>query len=325
MSHPRIPILLNPMAGSLHRSGLNDWLQAKQDYFDFIETTSVDDLRAQARRQADLGAAVVAVAGGDGTLMEAAHGLMGSETAMGVLPCGTMNVFAREIGVGSRRFDRALKAMLGTHRQSVDIFRVNEKPFIQLAGFGLDARVVKSVTPWMKKYLGAASHLLAAVKVSMEPLPQISVQLPTGEAFRGSQVILGNGRRYGGEAMLFAHASLNDGMLDMAVIEQDSANVAMEIAQVMLLGGAHPKNVSDSTKLAQIDECHISCEGKLAYQLDGDYAGTIYPGETAHIRRSSQKLKVCVLSEKNRGFALPQQLPWLDYIHGFIKHSQRRS
>ncbi len=322
----RIPILLNPMAGSLHRSGLNEWLKAKRDCFTFIETTSVQDLRAQARRLADAACPVVAVAGGDGTLMEAAHGLMGSETAMGVLPCGTMNVFAREIGVGSRRFDRALKAMQGRHRQHIDIFRVNEKPFIQLAGFGLDARVVQCVTPRMKKYFGAISHLFAAFKVGMEPAPRLRVELPTGESFTGSQLILGNGRRYGGDALLFAHASLNDGLLDMAVIEHEGTGVAMEIIHAMILGGAHQKNVSDFTSIRQIEQCHISCDGKLAYQLDGDYAGTIYPGDTVEVRRSSQQLQVCVLSEKQRSLGrFQEQLPWLEYLHGFIRRSQQRS
>ncbi len=295
---PSIPILLNPMAGSLHRSGLAAWLKEHEECFRFIETKSVEDLRAQARALADAGAPVVAVAGGDGTLMEAAHGLIGSETAMGVLPCGTMNVFAREIGVGSRRFDRALQAMQGGRHQSIDIFRVNEKPFIQLAGFGLDARVIQSITPWMKKYLGASSHILAAVKVSMESPPSITVHLPSGEELYGSQIILGNGRRYGGEGTLFAHAKLDDGMLNMAVIEHAGAGVIMEVLSSMLMGGAREGNVSDFTHLRVLDECRISCDGKLAYQLDGDYAGTILPGEDAHIRRSSQQLKVCILHEK---------------------------
>ncbi len=316
---PVIPILLNPTAGSLHRSGLASWLKEHEECFRFIETKSVEDLRSQARALADAGAPVVAVAGGDGTLMEAAHGLMGSETAMGVLPSGTMNVFAREIGVGSRRFDRALRTMQSGHHQSIDIFRVNEKPFIQLAGFGLDARVIQCIRPWMKKYLGASSHILAAAKVSMEAPPRITVHLPTGEELHGSQIILGNGRRYGGEGPLFAHARLDDGMLDMAVIEHNGAGVIMEVLSSMLIGGARVGNISDFTELRVLNECSISCDGKLAYQLDGDYAGTIMPGEYAHIRRSSQKLKVCVLNEKKAARFPLAQLTWAHQIYNFIQ------
>ncbi len=321
----RIPLLFNPMAGSLHRSGLTTWLKEKREYFNFIETSSVADLRDQARALASHGEDVVAVAGGDGTLMEAAHGLMGSNTAMGVLPCGTMNVFAREIGVGSRRFDRALRAMQGEYRQYIDVFRVNEKPFIQLAGFGLDARVVQCITPWMKKRLGAFSHIIAAAKVSMEPPPRITVHLPSGEELNGSQIILGNGRRYGGEALLFAQAKLDDGMLDMAVIEHEGAGVIMEILSSMIIGGASEENVSDFTQLRRLDEFHISCDGKLAYQLDGDYAGTIVPGEIAHIRRSSQQLKVCVLGEERRMRSPLEQLPLPNYIHTLIKRYRERN
>lgn len=162
----------------------------------------------------------MAAAGGDGTLMCAAQGLIGTKAALGILPCGTMNVFARELGIGSRCFDVALDAMQNGVSQPVDIFTINGKPFLQMAGFGMDARIIKLITPRLKRWLGAASHIVTALRVAMDRHPIITVTLPDGEEVYGTQVILGNGKRYGGEAHLHAEARYDDGMLDAVIMHQ---------------------------------------------------------------------------------------------------------
>ena len=103
----RIPLLINPKAGSLFRSGFKKWLKNHRDEFRLVPTRSAADLTEKAAKLAAKGEAVVAAAGGDGTLMGAAAGLIGTGTALGIVPCGTMNVFSRELGIGSRRFDVA--------------------------------------------------------------------------------------------------------------------------------------------------------------------------------------------------------------------------
>ncbi len=320
----KIPLLLNPMAGSFNRSGLKNWLAQHEAEFDCIYPKSPEHLRETSADLAQSGHAIVAVAGGDGTLMQAAHGLMGSNCAMGVIPSGSMNVFAREIGVGSRRFDRALEAIRSGCTQEVDIFKVNDQPFIQLAGFGLDARVVKLVTPRLKKWLGApAAHVISAIKVTREHCPRLCVKLPTGEQLEGHQILLGNGKKYGGAALLFSHAQLNDQKLDMAVIDHQWSGVFFEMMRSMMLGGARPSIVSDFTELRQLESCVITCDEKFSYQLDGDYAGTIYPEEQAVITRSNRALKVCVLP--NCSAVQPQESAFgnlWDYMRELIGRSK---
>jgi diacylglycerol kinase family enzyme len=205
-----------------------------------------------------------------------------------------MNVFARELGIGSRRFDRALAAMKGSETQEVDIFTVNGKPFLQMAGFGPDARVIELITPLLKKRMGAAAHVVTGIKVVLEAPPMITMTLPDGEQLRGTQIIMGNGKRYGGEAHLFANARYDDGMLDAAIIHQESMPILFEILGCMLQRGATRSNVSQFTQLRTFESCTITAEGKVDYQLDGDYAGTLHPGESAVIRRMPHKLKVCI-------------------------------
>lgn len=289
-----IPLLLNPLAGSLHRSGLKCWLDEHRAAFRLVPTSSADDLTEKARTLAETGEPIVVAAGGDGTLMCAAQGLVGTGTAMGILPCGTMNVFAREMGIGSRRFDIALEAIQNGKTQAVDIFTVNGKPFLQMAGFGPDARIVHLITPKMKQRFGAFSHVLTAVKVIMESHPLVTVKTPDGDEVSGIQVIFGNGKRYGGEAHLFANAKYDDGLLDAAVIHEESIPIFYEIVACMLQRGATQRNSGECTQIRACTSYELTADGKLDYQLDGTYAGTLMPGETAVIQKLDRPLHVCV-------------------------------
>lgn len=290
----RIPLLVNPNAGSLFRSGLNAWLELHEQVFRIIHTDSARDLTQKARSLAESGEPIVAAAGGDGTLMCAAQGLIGTDSALGILPCGTMNVFARELGIGSRRFDCALQAMQNGGKQAVDIYTVNGKPFLQMAGFGMDASVVKMITPKLKRWLGAAAHIVTALRVAMEKHPVITVTLPNGEEIVGTQVILGNGKRYGGEAHLHADACLNDGLLDAVIMHQECPVILFEVLTCMLQKGATQRNTSVFTNVRRFESCVITAEGKLDYQLDGDYVGTLEPGEPSVVARLPEQLNVCV-------------------------------
>lgn len=315
------PLLINPKAGSLFRSGLNAWLDKHQDDFRLVPTESAEDLTCKARELAESGENVVAAAGGDGTLMCAAHGLVGSPAALGILPCGTMNVFARELGIGSRKFDIALEAIKSGLQQEVDIFAVNGRPFLQMAGFGPDARVIQLITPQLKKNIGAAAHVLTGLQVAIEKPVQITIALPNGEILQGTQIIMGNGKRYGGEARLFANADYDDGLLDAVIIDQESIAVLLEVLGIMASRGATEANISNFTELRRLDSCDITADGPLAYQLDGDYAGTLPTGEVLHIERFPHKLKVCVPSAPSAQHPMEKMMehPMMRYLRDKIQ------
>lgn len=251
-------------------------------------------MQQKALGLAEAGAPIVAVAGGDGTLMTAAQALIGSQTALAVLPSGTMNVFARELGIGSRRYTIALQAMLSGTFRHVDIFTIDNKPFLQMAGFGADARIIQLITPGLKRNLGAAAHLITAMQVATEHHAVISLTLPDGEELIGTQLILGNGKRYGGEALLFADAQPDDGLLDTVMFQQGSTGILIEILSSMLQQGGTNRNSTEGAQFRQIREGIIRTEANLSYQLDGDYIGTITPDREAIISKLPHTLKVCV-------------------------------
>ncbi|MFN7341872.1 MAG: diacylglycerol/lipid kinase family protein, partial [bacterium] len=107
-----------------------------------------------AKRFALDGEPVVVAAGGDGTLNAVISGLAGSRTALGVMPAGTMNVFARELGIPSNSLVKALEVIDQGLIREIDLFSANDAPFVQMAGVGFDAMVIEETKWETKKLLG---------------------------------------------------------------------------------------------------------------------------------------------------------------------------
>jgi diacylglycerol kinase family enzyme len=115
-------------------------------------TTAPGDARRFAHEGAKGGARMVVAAGGDGTINDVVNGLAGSNVALGILPIGTMNVFASELGLPSD-LDEAWEIIEAGHTRTIDMAQANEQYFVQLAGIGFDAQVVEATSwDWKKNF-----------------------------------------------------------------------------------------------------------------------------------------------------------------------------
>ena len=101
----------------------------------------------------------IVAAGGDGTINEVVNGIAGSDAALGLLPMGTMNVFATELGLPSYDLNRCWEIIKAEHTRLIDLPSANGKHFVQLAGVGLDAQVVKETSLALKRNFGPLSYL----------------------------------------------------------------------------------------------------------------------------------------------------------------------
>lgn len=289
-----VPLLINKRAGALYKRGLKAWLSHHGSNFRIILTDNAEDARKQTEHLIQSKESIIAVAGGDGTLMNIAQVLMGTDTALGILPSGSMNVFARELGIGSHRYDVALSAIREGERKEIDIFAVNGRPFLQLAGFGPDANIIKLITPKLKQRLGPAAHVVTALQVLKETLPRLTITTDGGEILCGAQMMLGNGACYGGEAHLFRNAVYDDGKLDAAIIQRKHIGILMEVLFSMLQHGACADVTPPGVEIRRFRRCVITAEGTVPYQLDGDYAGELHRGEEFIVEKLDKKLTVCV-------------------------------
>ena len=249
-------LLVNPAAGSgRHGTDLKRAVNYLVEQGWEIQTINVEasEISAVARRAAEKGVETVLIGGGDGSAGLAANGLAGTETRLGILPLGTGNVFARDIGlpVPTPFLPSPLLEVAKTidqgHTQRVDLGHISAEEvgvapryFLSWAGIGLDAEVAKKVesAPEDKRLFGRAAYVVPALMVAStyQGVP-ISVEIDEHEvSHKALWVIVNNIQLYGGLIRMAPTAHIDDGWLDITIFPGKSL--------VDLLGQVMPLAVS---------------------------------------------------------------------------------
>ena len=183
-------------------------------------TTHTGEAQLMARRGVDEGFEKIVAAGGDGTINEVVNGLAGTNATLGLLPIGTMNVFATELGLPVHDLELCWNIVRNDSIRVVDLPKANQKFFVQLAGVGLDAQVVKETSARLRRSFGPLSYIISAVQIAARQPPRLFIQCEDTSIDEGSFVLVGNGRLYGGPFPFFKHAALDDGLLDVIVFKR---------------------------------------------------------------------------------------------------------
>jgi diacylglycerol kinase (ATP) len=213
-------VILNPAA---HSERANRWrarVESLAGGCTVRATARRGEAEALARHAVEEGFQKIVAAGGDGTINEVVNGLAGSAATLGLLPIGTVNVFAMELGLPSHNLGLCWDIIQGDQIRLVDLPSANEKYFVQLAGVGLDAQVVKETSLTLKRNFGPLSYLISAAQIAARRPPRLFIESENTSIEEGSFVLIGNGRRYGGPFPFFKHAVIDDGLLDVVVFKQ---------------------------------------------------------------------------------------------------------
>lgn len=218
---------------------------------------------------------LVIAAGGDGTINEVVNGLH-KEATLGILPLGTANVLARELGLPLKPEKACHRILEGNHSR-IDLGvatnrQGEERRFTFVAGIGFDANVIYTVTPRLKRYLKALAFILTAFRVYVdEEFPAIHVH--HGDTIYVTQfVILANGRRYGGDFQVSSEGSLTSGELEAILVERISALIRPDILGRIL--ARQPLNSSMRSIGAQ--ELKARSPGtEVPVQIDGELWGRL--------------------------------------------------
>jgi YegS/Rv2252/BmrU family lipid kinase len=186
-------------------------------------TAGPGDATAFARDAVADGLDVVVVAGGDGTVNEALQGLAGQcRTALAVLPGGTVNVWATELGLGRRETGLA-RAIATGRRRTIDLGRVNDRYFLMMASAGFDAEAnaeVRGPLARLKRLAGPFAYVLSALRTATRYRGETVTLDIDGEVItsRVLMLVAGNTRLYGGIAEITYEARADDGLLDVCVL-----------------------------------------------------------------------------------------------------------
>ena len=245
------------------------------------KTTAVGDARRLATEAIHEGFDLIIAAGGDGTLNEVLNGLGDApdgftRACLGVLPLGTVNVFAREFGIPLQP-ERAWDVIRQGSETCADLAwveftlhgRIERRYFAQLAGAGLDARAIELVSWSLKKKIGPLAYIFAGLRALTGKLPPITAT-DGSRSLTGELILIGNGRLYGGNYKVFPGATPRDGKLDVCAFPRAGWLTLSRCALPLLLHGRLPEAV---VRRFQSETFTLTCESAAALELDGELVG----------------------------------------------------
>ena len=279
-----IPVIINPAANSTRASAQLDRVKRLHPAPELHLTKSAGNARELALELAGQGHPMIVAAGGDGTVNEVVNGLAehnvrcndpSRHTALGILPVGTMNVFAHEIGLPGRNLEACWKVIHSGQRRDIDLWQANGQFFIQLAGIGLDAAIVQGTSWEMKKRFGPLSYVMTAARILGHEPPLLSIEMPDRPPLYGSIVLVGNGRHYGGPVPVFRNASNTDGLLDVIIFHKQRALEMFQFLSAFTLTGYSECRDID---YLQVPSFRVSSARPAPYELDGEL-GQVTPVE----------------------------------------------
>jgi diacylglycerol kinase (ATP) len=265
-------VIVNPTARKLpsqRRLGeARDWLDKRGWAVEWLETAAPGDATSLAADAARRGVPLLFVCGGDGTINEAVNGLAGSETALAVIPTGTVNLWAREVGLLKKPPEAVRLAVDGVCRR-IDLGRAGERYFLLMAGFGLDAAVAHGVSHRIKGRFGAAAYALSAVREAMRYRPSaVTLSLDGRErALEMLMLIVGNTRKYAGLTEITPAAVVDDGRLDVCAYQGRGRRDILWLALLTLL---RRHRGSKMVLQQRVQRLGIASEAPLPVQIDGD-------------------------------------------------------
>ena len=263
-------VIFNPAAGNEQANYWQERVESIARCCLVRTTSSSGEAEVFARQAVEEGFEKIVAAGGDGTANQVVNGLAGSKIALGLLPIGTVNVFATELGLPSHNLELCWDVIQDNNMRLVDLPSANGKYFVQLAGVGLDAQVVKETSLAFKRSFGPLSYLISAAQIAARQPPKLSIESEDASVKEGSFVLIGNGRLYGGPFPFFKHALINDGLIDVVVFKRLGYLEIIKYLQDVVFS-SHIR--VPEIEYFQTRHLGITSEQDVPVELDGELAG----------------------------------------------------
>jgi diacylglycerol kinase family enzyme len=253
----------------------------------WLETTPEDPGCGQTRQAVAEGSRVVFAFGGDGTVMACVSELVDTDVALAVLPAGTGNLLAANLGLPDD-VAAGVALAVGTGRRRIDVGEVGERRFAVMAGMGFDARMLDATPEKLKARIGWPAYAVAALRHLKERPMRVRIRLDDGPwlARRARTVLVANVGRLQGGIPLLSEASPDDGQLDVAVITPQTIGHWAAMAWAVARRRAVPR--METLRAARV---HVLSDREQPRELDGD---VIEPGRSLEVVVRERALLLCV-------------------------------
>ena len=247
-------------------------------------TTGEGDATREARLTVERKHDLVVVAGGDGTINEVIKGIAEEEyrPKLGIIPAGTTNDFARALQI-PRDIKKAMDIIVEGHSMPLDIGKVNDQYFINIAGGGRLTELTYDVPIKLKTVLGQLAYYIKGIEMLPSLKPARARIEYDGEILDDNIMLflIANSNSVGGFEKLAPDAKLNDGYFDLLILKE--VNLAEFIQTVTFaLRGEHLRN--DNVIYAQAKKIKVTPAEKMQLNIDGEYGGLL-PGEFINLKQ----------------------------------------
>jgi len=254
----------------------------------WYETTKEDPGRGQAEAAVRDGAELIFACGGDGTVTAVVTALAGTDVALAVLPAGTGNLLAANLGLESDPATGVQVALDGGRRR-IDVGTVEDRCFVVMAGMGFDAQMLEGTSETVKKAVGWPAYVVGALKHLRDRPMRVRIQIDDRPPMprRPRSVIVGNVGRLQGGLRLLSEAEPDDGRLDVAILSPRNLAHWVSLGWTILRRTERRPLIETYTA----ERVTVVSNQRQPRQLDGDL---IEPGRTLKIGIRHRALLLCV-------------------------------
>jgi diacylglycerol kinase (ATP) len=276
-----IAVVANPTSGRGKGAKLIPKVDALLRSLGVSHTLSIserpDDPQRLAQNAASSGADIVAALGGDGHVGAVANGIMGTGTALAVIPAGTGNDFARHLGLDRKDPLAAARLLAAPTIRKIDVVRITtadgERYYVNVGGAGFDSEVNEHANG-VKFLKGTAKYIYSTfVQLARFKAGNFAVRVDDEEhAFRGMMLAVGNASSYGGGMLVCPDAKSDDGLLDVCVIQElPKRQFVMTFPKVFR--GRHVEH--PAVRMLRGTEVEISADRPFLVYADGERVGSL--------------------------------------------------
>lgn len=269
MGKKQILYVVNPRSGVGRKNAIENEIKERTDSskidFEIIHTTRrghATEIATKSRDQID---AIIAV-GGDGTVNEVGNGLLGSSTAMGIIPCGSGNGLARELDIPLRT-SSAIDVINETATRQIDVLRVGERVSLNVAGVGFDAYISHLFAN--KKNRGPLQYMNLIAKEFPAYKPIEYVLDIDGDIFQRKAFLISfaNSSQWGNNIHIAPNARLDDGLMDVCMVSE-FPNMAIPSLVISLLSQSIENNKYD--EMIRTSHVELRNSDSLMAHVDGE-------------------------------------------------------
>jgi YegS/Rv2252/BmrU family lipid kinase len=292
-----VVVIINPISGT---GGRADVARARVDLAasllrrhgiegEVLTTERSGHARELAAAAVARGVSTVAAWGGDGTVNEVGSALAFSDTALGIIPSGSGNGLARDLGIPLQPA-AAFEVLLHGGQRVIDCGEIDGHRFFNIAGFGLDARVAHLFAAHGLLRRGFRRYIEITARELFAYEPDDHTIVADAKTLRQKTLIvaIANGRQYGNGACIAPHALLDDGKLDVVIVA--SRHPALALLQAPLLFMGQAARVPGVTMLTA-ETVEITSSRSVVYHVDGEpYVGAV--SVKAHVQPRALRVRV---------------------------------